>query len=50
MLYIMMKGFIIGFSISLFQALYCDYRRSIRQEIFNKKMILYLKEKEKNLT
>jgi hypothetical protein len=45
-----MKGFIIGFSLSLFQALYCDYIRSINNEKFNKKMILYLKEKEKNLT
>ena len=50
MLYIMMKGFMIGFSLSFVQALYCDYKRSIRQELFNKKMILYLKEKEKNLS
>ena len=45
-----MKGFMIGFGVSLINIIYCDYRRSIDQDKFNKKMILYLKEKEKNLS
>jgi len=44
-----MKGFIIGFGLSLFQCVYYDYKRSIRQKEFNKKIIIYLKDKEKNL-
>jgi len=45
-----MKGLMIGFSLSLIQNIYYDYKRSINQEKNNKKIITYLKEKEKNLS
>jgi hypothetical protein len=45
-----MKGIMIGFGLSLIQNIYYDHVRRKRQEIFNNKMILYLKEKEKNLS
>jgi hypothetical protein len=44
-----MKGFIIGFSLSILQALYYDHKRYKRQVEFNNKLIIYLKDKEKNL-
>jgi hypothetical protein len=44
-----MKGFYIGFSISIIQCVYYEYQRNKRQQIFNKKLNLYLKDKEKKI-
>ena len=41
-----MCGFYFGFSLCLLQTLYYDYKRTIKQDEFNKKMKKYLKKKE----
>jgi len=42
-----MRGFYFGFSFFILQTLYYDYKRNLKQKQFDKKMIEYLKNKEK---
>ena len=42
-----MRGFYFGFSLSLLQTLYYDYKRNLKQKEFDKKMLNKLKKIEK---